>query len=60
MNQLILAYHVRVQGAIALGEELVEFKIVAPERLRPWEFGTGYAVRDWLKKRKNNLNASSD
>ena len=51
MNQLILAYHVQVDGEIVLGEELVECKMVPPEKLRPWEFGTGYAVKDWLKKR---------
>ena len=51
MNQLILAFHVRAEGRIVLGEELVEFKAVAPERLRPWKFGTGYAVMDWLEKR---------
>jgi NADH pyrophosphatase NudC (nudix superfamily) len=38
-NQLILAFHVKVEGEIILGE-------------RPWRFGTGYAVSDWLKKRK--------
>ena len=52
MNQLILAYHVRVQGEIVLGEELAEFKMLPPEKLRPWEFGTGPAVKDWLIKRK--------
>ena len=51
MNQLILAFHVRAEGRILLGEELAEFKAVAPERLRPWKFGTGYAVMDWLEKR---------
>jgi len=53
MNQLILAFHVQVKGEIVLGEELAEFKMVLPEKLRPWEFGTGYAVKDWLEKRKH-------
>ena len=52
MNQLILAYHVRVQGKIVLGEELADVKIVPPEKLRPWAIGTGPAVKDWLTKRK--------
>ncbi|MFQ5772363.1 MAG: NUDIX domain-containing protein [bacterium] len=52
MNQLILAFHVQVQGDIVLGEELVEMKIIPSEKLRPWPFGTGYAVRDWLEKRR--------
>jgi ADP-ribose pyrophosphatase YjhB (NUDIX family) len=55
MNQLILAYHVQVHGEIVLGEELAEFKSVPPEKLRPWPFGTGPAVKDWLKKRKTGL-----
>jgi NAD+ diphosphatase len=52
MNQLILAFHVQVTGGIILGDELAELKILPPEKLRPWAFGTGYAVRDWLKKRR--------
>jgi len=55
MNQLILAYHVQVWGEIVLGEELAEFKMVPSEKLRPWAFGTGYAVKDWLEKRKTRM-----
>jgi NADH pyrophosphatase NudC (nudix superfamily) len=51
MNQLILAYHVRAQGDIALGEELAGVKAVPPDKLRPWPLGTGRAVRDWLERR---------
>ncbi len=52
MNQLILAFHVRAKGEVVLGEELEEVKYVPPERLRPWPFGTGHAVRDWLEARE--------
>ena len=52
MNQLILAFHVRVEGQFVLNEELAETKIIPPARLRPWAFGTGYAVKDWLDKRE--------
>ena len=55
MNQLILAYHVQVWGEIVLGLELAEFKMVPPEKLRPWSFGTGHAVKDWLTKRKAKM-----
>jgi hypothetical protein len=55
MNQLILAYHLQVKGEIVLGAELAEFKMVLPEKLWPWAFGTGYAVKDWLEKRKTGL-----
>lgn len=47
-NELIIAYHVRAQGAIRLGDELEAYKRVPRDRLRPWPFGTGHAVRDWL------------
>lgn len=52
MNQLIVAYHVEAKGDIRLGAELAEIKSVPPEKLKPWDFGTGLAVRDWL----NSLN----
>ena len=48
-NQLILAYHLTAEGTITLNQELDEYRPVAPERLRPWPFGTGPAVRDWLE-----------
>ncbi|MGI6551171.1 MAG: NUDIX domain-containing protein [Syntrophomonadales bacterium] len=50
-NQLIIAYHVRAEGEIVMGEELEEIKVVPPTKLKPWAFGTGFAVREWLKKR---------
>ena len=52
MNQLLLVFHVRAEGKIVMGEELAEIKPVRPEKLRPWRFGTGYAVADWLKRWK--------
>ena len=51
MNQLIIAYHVRATGTLTLGDELAESKLIPPEKLRSWEFGTGPAVKDWLAKR---------
>ncbi|MEO8938223.1 MAG: NUDIX domain-containing protein [Burkholderiaceae bacterium] len=50
-NELIIAYHVEASGTIALNEELAEFRLVAPHRLRPWRAGTGYAVADWMRAR---------
>jgi len=52
MNQLILAFHVHAKGEIRLGDELEDFRLISPERLRPWPIGTGPAVRDWLQSRK--------
>jgi NADH pyrophosphatase NudC (nudix superfamily) len=50
-NEVIIAYHVEASGTIELNEELAEFRLVAPERLRPWRAGTGYAMADWLRAR---------
>jgi len=48
-NELIIAYHVKASGEIRLSEELVDFRLVAPEKLRPWRAGTGYALADWMR-----------
>lgn len=50
-NELIIAYHVKAEGEIRLSEELVDYRLVAPENLRPWRAGTGYAVADWMRAR---------
>lgn len=50
-NELIVAYHVIATGEVRLSEELVEYRMVAPERLRPWRAGTGLAVADWMRAR---------
>ena len=53
MNQLIVAFHVEAgPGEIRLDEsELAAWKAVPVEKLRPWPFGTGEAVRDFLAHR---------
>ncbi|MDI9334761.1 MAG: NUDIX hydrolase [Cytophagales bacterium] len=48
MNQVIIAYHVVASGDIQLSPELVEYRLFAPEKLRCWRAGTGYALADWL------------
>ncbi len=53
-NELIVAYHVRATGEVTLGEELEGYKEVPIAKLRPWPFGTGLAVRDWLASRSAN------
>lgn len=52
MNQLIIAYHILAKGDISLGDELAEIKIVPIKKLKPWPFGTGHAVKDWLEQYK--------
>lgn len=46
MNQIIIAYHVIAEGTVNLGEELIEWKKLPLEQIKPWPAGTGYAVRD--------------
>ncbi|MCJ7685476.1 MAG: NUDIX hydrolase, partial [Desulfobacteraceae bacterium] len=58
MNQLILAFHVKGEGEIIIGMELDEIKLIRPEKLRPWRFGTGLAIKDWLETRKAGGNLS--
>lgn len=50
-NELIVAYHVRITETPRLGAELAGMKAVPIAKLRPWPFGTGHAVRDWLARR---------
>ncbi len=50
-HEVIIAYHVVADGTIALNEELAEYRLIAPEKLRAWDDGTGPAVRDWLLQR---------
>jgi NADH pyrophosphatase NudC (nudix superfamily) len=52
-NELILAYHVKGQGTIILGDELEASKNISISKLRPWAFGTGLAVKDWLNARES-------
>ena len=49
-NQLIIAYYLSVTGAIQIGDELAEIKMIPVHKLKPWPFGTGHAVRDWLAR----------
>jgi NAD+ diphosphatase len=50
-NELIVAFHVEARGEIVLDDEIEEIKRVDPARLRPWPFGTGLAVADWVARR---------
>ena len=51
MNQIIIAYHAVCTGEIELSPELVEYQLYAPEDIKCWPAGTGYALADWLKSR---------
>ena len=51
MNQVIIAYHARCSGEVRLSAELVDYRLFAPEQVRCWPAGTGYALADWLRSR---------
>jgi NAD+ diphosphatase len=51
MNQVIIAYHALARGEIRLSPELAEYKLFAPEAVRCWPAGTGYALADWLRSK---------
>lgn len=51
LNQLIIAYHVKATGTIQLSEELIDYKRLKPEQIRPWPGGTGQAMKKWLAAR---------
>ncbi len=48
-NQVIIAYHARCEGEVRLSPELVDYRLYAPEQVRCWPAGTGYALADWLR-----------
>jgi NADH pyrophosphatase NudC (nudix superfamily) len=50
-NQLLIAYHVPATGTVRLNEELADYKLLPFERVRYWPAGTGYALRDFLRAR---------
>jgi NAD+ diphosphatase len=49
MNQIIIAYHALTSGTVHLSPELAEYKLFAPQDVRCWRAGTGYAMADWLR-----------
>ena len=51
MNQVIIAYHAVARGEVRLSAELAEHRFFAPQAVRCWRAGTGYALADWLRSR---------
>ena len=51
MNQVIIAYHAMCHGEVRLSPELVDYRLYAPQSVKCWPAGTGYALADWLKLR---------
>ena len=56
MNQIIIAYHAVCHGEVRLSPELVDYRLYAPQSVKCWPAGTGYALADWLKSRGHTPN----
>jgi NADH pyrophosphatase NudC (nudix superfamily) len=50
-NQVLICYHVVARGTVKLNEELAEYRLIEPARLKTWPRGTGYALADWMRSR---------
>ena len=51
MNQIIIAYHALARGEVNLSPELAEYRLYAPQDVRCWRAGTGYALAEFLRSR---------
>ena len=51
MNQIIIAYHALARGEVKLSSELAEYRLYAPQDVRCWRAGTGYALAEFLRSR---------
>jgi len=49
MNQVIIAFHVRASGQVRLSPELLEYRLLEPEKVQAWPSGTGMALAKWLR-----------
>ena len=56
MNQVILGYHVVARGSVRLSDELAEYRLLEPARVRPWRAGTGVLLAQWLRSRGLQVN----
>jgi NAD+ diphosphatase len=50
-NELIIAFHVEAVGEVKLSEELADYRLIEPAKLRPWPAATGLALADWMRGR---------
>lgn len=54
MNQVLIAYHVRVEGRsedVRLSPELLEYRWQTVEESLCWPSGTGYALAEWVRQK---------
>lgn len=53
-NQVLIAYHVRVDGKdgdVRLSPELLEYRWNTAQQARCWPSGTGYALAHWVRSK---------
>lgn len=50
-NQLLIVFHVVARGELDLGEEIAEVQLLEHATVKPWDMGTGPALKDWLSVR---------
>ena len=58
MNQVLIAYHVRVHGTandVRLSPELLEHRWVSAQEAQCWPSGTGYALAEWVKSKGESV-----
>jgi NADH pyrophosphatase NudC (nudix superfamily) len=51
LNQVILGYHVVARGTVRLSDELADYRLIEPARVRCWRQGTGVLLAAWLRER---------
>jgi NAD+ diphosphatase len=51
MNQVLVAYHVRVDGEVKLSPELLEYQWHSAQSVKCWPSGTGYALAHWVRSK---------
>ena len=47
----MISHHAECHGEVKLSPELADYRLFAPEAVKCWPAGTGYALADWLKSR---------
>jgi len=56
LNQLVIAYEIRAEGELTLGDEIAEVKVVSPTELATFDFGplslTSEIVSIWLQRER--------
>lgn len=53
MNQIIMIYHVKVEGEVRINPtEIADYKRVPIAKVKSWPQATGIALQEWLEERR--------